>query len=76
MDYTVKHPFTFPHGKLIRVIFSDQYEDNYISPDLADRLSRHYKATSYVFIEMTTLLFSLRSESLLVVSSVVWTTDF
>lgn len=46
MGFIVELPFTFPHGKLIKVIFSDQYEDNYVSPSLAARLSRLYEARS------------------------------
>lgn len=49
MRFRVEHSFTFPHGKLFRVIFSDLYEDNYISPCLALRLPVHPKVRSSCF---------------------------
>lgn len=52
MRIIVQHPFTFPHGQTIRIILSDQYEDNYISPSLAKRLFVHLEArSSYFYID-------------------------
>lgn len=45
----MEHPFIFFHGKLLRVIFSDYYEDNYISPGSARRLSVYPEARSSYF---------------------------
>lgn len=47
MGFTVKYPFTFPHKKCIVVILSDQYDDNYVSYDIAERLSKHPKERSF-----------------------------
>lgn len=49
MGFAVKCPFTFPHGKHIRVIISNQYANNYISPGLAMRLSLHCEARSFYY---------------------------
>lgn len=49
MGFIVEHPFTFPHWQIIRIIFNDQYEDNYISSRLVIILSIHLEITSSCF---------------------------
>lgn len=49
MVFTVKYPFTFLHGKCIVVIFSDQYEDNFISHCLTERLWKHPEIGSFCY---------------------------
>lgn len=49
MGFKVKYPFTFPYGKRILVILSDQYESYYISYDMTKRLSTHAKAERFFF---------------------------
>lgn len=49
MGFTVEHPFTFPQGKFIRVIFSNHYENNYVSPGSATKLSLHREARSFCY---------------------------
>lgn len=62
MGYTVQYPFTFPHGKRIVVMLSDRYDNNYISYDMAKRLSAHPKMGSFCYHEERHFIISLGIE--------------
>lgn len=49
MGFTNKYPFTFPHDNRIKVILSDDCEDNIIPHSLAKRLSQNPEARSFCY---------------------------
>lgn len=62
MGFTVKYLFTFPHGKCIVVILTDQYEGNYISYNMTERLSTHPKVERFCFHKYGYFIIQFESE--------------
>lgn len=62
MGFKIKYPFTFPHGKCIVFILSDQYKGNYISYDMTEMLSMHPKAGRFCFHKEWHFIIQFESE--------------